>query len=239
MFTKTKIACAVLAVAASAFSVESFAVIQYTPWQSATTGTRQTGNSGDINLSFSQYDPAVWGAPLHNVEISLTANGYATYEYEDISGNTNNFQFIGDITVNVANPVAVGNLVVTIPNLTDIPRSVGPNGLFQYAGFPNPLLGLTGTDSDGPIEYSGLSLTPALAAYFTGAGSVNLLAEGDIAFNFNGNNDASNTVLSRWDGEVQVRYSYDVPSNVPEPVSLSLIGVGLAGLGFARRRKAA
>lgn len=242
---KTKLLGMALAVGASLFAANASAAILHTSWQSATTGVKGTGAGGDTQLTFDLFDPAL--GTLHNVEFQLGADAWATYSYTDISGSTNNFLFAADVTVRVDDPTSPGNfLVQTIPGLIDDPRSVGPNGTYQVGGFPDPLLGLTGSANSGVVTYQGITLTPALAALFTGPGTINLLTGGNIAFNFNGTNDATTSVISRYDATLQVRYSYDDgrQQTVPEidaiagTGALTLLGGALALAGERRRRRA-
>ncbi len=236
MKTETKLYCAALAAVASLVAGEANA-LSFTSWQSANTGNRNTGAAGNINLGFTQFNPSL--GTLHDVEFQLGATGYATYRFTDLSGSPNTFRFVGNITVKIPDPTnPLNNLVVTVPGITDIQRTVAGFGVYQVPGWANPLLGLTGTNNSGLVDCSGACLTPSLATFFTGTGSVNLLSTGVIGYTFNSNNDSSALVISRWNATLQVRYSYNEPSNqIPEPLSLALMGIGLSGIGLTRYRK--
>ena len=43
--------------------------------------------------------------------------------------------------------------------------------------------------------------------------------------------------MANWTGYDNLTFGSDVPGEVPEPASLALLGLGLAGLGMARRRR--
>lgn len=217
---------------------EAGASVAYTPWQTAFTSIKNTGTSGNTILSFNQFDSSL--GTLHDVEFQLDANAYVAYRYRDLSGSSNTFQFVSSVTVRIQDPTdPLANLVVAIPGVSDIQRTVAAGATYATPGYPNPLVsGLSGSNTSGLIDCSGPCLTPALAAYFTGPGTIGLLSGAAIAFNFNGTNDASTTVISRWDGTLQVRYSYEEPPpppGLPEPATLFLFSAGL--FGIAARRK--
>lgn len=213
------------------------AAISYTAWQTDSTGVRRTGGAGDTNLTFNQFDATL--GTLHNVEFKLDGTAWATYSYTDLSGSTNNFQFLASETIKIADPTNSANsLAVAIPNMGDIARTVAGFGNYSVPGYPDPILGLTGTNSSS-VTCDGACLTSALATYFTGSGTVDLLASGAIANNTTSDNDNNNSVISRWQGDLAVRYSYEAaPVAVPEPASLALVGLGIAGIALSRRRRA-
>ena len=86
----------------------------------------------------------------------------------------------------------------------------------------------------GPWRNIGDPLDPTFV-FTLGAGFFPLLADGSFTVSGTNNN------MEKWGSNraILTITTEDTPAeNVPEPGTLTLFGLGLAGLGFARRRKA-
>jgi len=107
------------------------------------------------------------------------------------------------------------------------------DGVIDFAGtsgftFPD----IVGSSSDV------LTLTSGLGA-FIGAGTYDIDVTANGSSSATGAGNLISQISTRASANILVEYTFDAPSNnVPEPGVLALLGLGMLGVAFARRRAA-
>jgi len=204
-------------------AIPTFAATTWTDWTSATLGApgSATGTVSGVGVSY--------GGELD----SATTNGTTTIWAPNSS-------FIGGTVT--ASPSAVGDAIFLDGSFTgggDTITFSSPvlNPVFAFWSLGQPGLSASFTFNATPTVEAGGPNSQYGGSSISVAGNVVSGSEGNGVVEFAGTFSSiswTNTFESFYAFTVGVN---DVPASVPEPTSLALLGLGLAGLGFGKRKQ--
>jgi hypothetical protein len=202
---------------AASISYDADVALTTTNW----TATRQ----------LQQFDPSL--GTLTGVSFTLSADIAGTASYESLDASPSIINITLSVNVSVMGPTPGSIIALAVaPVINQAFAVTAFDGVLDFDGtsggvFTSPASLISTTTNVAPIDFGAFIGLGLLDFDLQAIGNSFATGAGNLITQF------STQAL----GKIEITYTYgDV--TIPEPMSLALFGLGLAGLGVAMRRKA-
>jgi hypothetical protein len=205
-------------------TTSAMATTLLTSIQTNTTSASQT-NDSTSTLGFTKFDPSL--GTLTSVHVTIGGFEETGYTVTDQSNSSNNYTFTNAVVVSLK--VGSITLAQALPTVS-ASGSLTAGGTQTSPGYP--ARNLTNTAGSGDMVYT----DAATLLLFNGPGSINLISSAHSNNAFSADGDVANQVSTRYVGTATLQYDYTQTSTTPEPMTLTLMGSALVGIGLLRKK---